>query len=278
MTVLLFSVNLFSQETPVAIVLNGEVMGRTRRYDEPGTFHHVTAKVAERWFATDPDRSIPECRLDGETACEMLIEAIKAAKKKFGFLLHAFVIMENHYHMVIGIPSRSRKGTISRILHAIHSPFAHRVNAVLERRGSVVLERTCTPVIRRVEYLANALNYVHCNPGRCSAGIDPREYKYSSLRTILTSGRGGWNRELVDLAPSAIGLPRYRHLTARWTVRTVTRLLEEWLGGEHRSFSDSICSIAVGTAVDRLEIDLALGQKPVRRGRWAVGAIPDRPR
>ena len=250
-------------------------MGRPRRYDEPGTIYHVTCKMQEPWFATDPERRNPAIALGGETACEMLMECIKEAKPKHEFRLYAFVIMENHYHLVIGVPMSARKGCISRILHAINSTFAHRMNTSLDRRGGVVLERTQTPVIRRPGYLAAAINYVHCNPGRCSAGVDPRSYQFSSFAAIMTAGQAGWYAELVDLEPAELDLPGFEMVSADWLRVKLARLLDRWLGGDQRDFARSICSVAVGTPTDRLAIDLSLGHRPIQRGRWAVSATED---
>ena len=244
-------------------------MGRTRRYTKPGTFYHITAKIPEPWFATLEPKDDQDGRLEGEAACEMLMECLRQAKIVHAFKLYAFVIMPNHYHMIIGIPSSATEGAISRILHAIHSPFAHRVNRVLGRRGSVVLERTQTPVIRRPSYLVNAINYVHCNPGRCRGGVDPRGYKYSSLQAIESGGVKGWYRELVDLSPADLELPGFVQVTSLWLRKRLQRRLSEWLGGRDDGFGVSICSVAVGTPEDRLVIDLSLGQRPVSRGRWA---------
>ena len=245
-------------------------MGRPRRFALPGVFHHVTVQLTAFFFhpRVDPDGGA-DVSVD-EAACEILMEAIREAKRKRPFYLYAFVIMGNHYHMVIGIPRGARQGWISEILHAIHNPFAKRLNRHLGRRGPVVIDRPRTPVIENIHYLARAINYVHCNPSRCAAGLDPRRYRYSSLRTVMSGGQEGWYRELLDQDPSELLVTGFEAATAVWLRHRTSSLLVDNLRGVEDNLKTSMCTLVVGDPIFLRGTRLAVGLRPLRRGRWAV--------
>ena len=86
---------------------------RCRRWDGPGQAHALTVGCY---------RSRPF--LAKERTCDWLGEAIKAARRRLGFELWAYVFMPNHVHLVIY--PKSVDHSISRILLAIKQPVAHR--------------------------------------------------------------------------------------------------------------------------------------------------------
>ena len=65
-------------------------MSRPLRIEYEGAIYHVTARGNERGriFFTKKDY-------------EKFREYIAAAEGKFSFILHAYVLMTNHYHLII---------------------------------------------------------------------------------------------------------------------------------------------------------------------------------
>ena len=68
-------------------------MARPPRMERPGAWHHVTARGNERKAIYRDDR-------DREHFCELLGEAVAV----FGWGVHAYVLMENHYHVLVETP------------------------------------------------------------------------------------------------------------------------------------------------------------------------------
>jgi putative transposase len=68
-------------------------MARPIRIEHPGAWYHVTARGNERRpiYLDDHDRN---------HFCEVLGEGVET----FGLLLHGYVLMDNHYHLLIETP------------------------------------------------------------------------------------------------------------------------------------------------------------------------------
>ncbi len=68
-------------------------MARPLRIEYEGAFYHVTARGNER-------KKIYYSKADYEKFKKYL----KEAEGKYGFVLHSYVLMTNHYHLIIETP------------------------------------------------------------------------------------------------------------------------------------------------------------------------------
>ena len=83
-------------------------MARPLRIEYEGAFYHVTARGNER-------KEIFQTKKDYERFKYYIMEA----KDKYDFLLHAYVLMRNHYHLIIETP----KANLNKIMHYINTVF-----------------------------------------------------------------------------------------------------------------------------------------------------------
>ena len=95
-------------------------MARPLRIEFEGAFYHITARGNER-------REIYESRSD----YEKFKEYIKGAQEKYCFILHAYALMTNHYHLIIETP----KANLSKIMHYINGSYTTYFNARRKRSG-----------------------------------------------------------------------------------------------------------------------------------------------
>jgi len=65
-------------------------MARPLRIERMGAWYHVTGRGNERRAIFRDDR-------DREHFCQLLAEMVE----RFGIRLHAFVLMDNHYHLIL---------------------------------------------------------------------------------------------------------------------------------------------------------------------------------
>ena len=65
-------------------------MARQLRIEYEGAFYHVNSRgnLRERIFFDDRDR-------------DNFIDILKRTKERYSYLLHAYVLMDNHYHLLI---------------------------------------------------------------------------------------------------------------------------------------------------------------------------------
>lgn len=111
---------------------------------------------------------------------EKFIKEIELTKEKYKYKIYAYVIMNNHVHLVI----YDTKDCISKIMHMICSKYAMYFNKKYERVGHVFQNRFKSLCIDTEEYLLNLVRYVHKNPEMEQIGTK-EEYKWSSYKDYL---------------------------------------------------------------------------------------------
>ena len=133
--------------------------------------YHVTARGNERGkiFFTKKDY-------------EKFKEYIAAAESKFGLILHAYVLMTNHYHLLVETPQKK----LSSIMHFINSSYATYVNIKRKRSGHLFQGRYKAILVDKDNYLLELSRYLHLNPVRANMTQRPEEYHYSSYRSFIT--------------------------------------------------------------------------------------------
>ncbi|MEN6320229.1 MAG: transposase [Syntrophaceae bacterium] len=87
--------------------------------------------------------------------------------------LHAFVILDDHIHMVI-----NPIDTLSKIMHSIKSFTAHKINKSLNRTGKVWQDENYDRVIRDEKEYLETLKYITNNPINKNMAKIPEEYKW----------------------------------------------------------------------------------------------------
>ncbi|PYJ69641.1 MAG: addiction module toxin RelE, partial [Verrucomicrobia bacterium] len=95
-------------------------MARPLRIEYPGAYYHVTTRGNERKaiFRDDRDR-------------ERLLELLDRAVKHFHLRLHGYVLMSNHYHLLVETP----RGGLSRALRYLNGVYTQAFNRRHRRVG-----------------------------------------------------------------------------------------------------------------------------------------------
>jgi REP element-mobilizing transposase RayT len=121
-----------------------------------------------------------------EDCKEFFIKQIREYNLKFDFELLGFIIMDNHYHLIV----RTNKDPLDEIMFNINNVFVKYLNRELNRTGHAFESRyKC----KRIESDANLLwllRYVHRNPLRARIVNDLDAYAWSSHR-YYREGAGG---------------------------------------------------------------------------------------
>ncbi len=143
------------------------VMPRKLRLEFAGACYHVINRGNYRAdiFKTEGARSAFETGLF--EACA-----------KSNWVLHAFVIMSNHYHLAVETPDEN----LVTGMQWLQATFANRFNRLRGERGHLFQGRYKALLVEEGAPLGQVCHYLHLNPVR--AGIVPaerlKEYRYSS--------------------------------------------------------------------------------------------------
>jgi putative transposase len=158
-------------------------MARPLRIEYEGAIYHVTARGNERQkiYFTKKDY-------------EKFLEYVESAKKKYGIIIHCYVLMTNHYHLIIETPA----GNLGKAMHHIGGSYTTYINRKRKRSGHLFQGRYKAIVVDKDSYLMELSRYVHLNPVRAGMVERPEEYRYSSYSSYIEKGDGGLvNREMV---------------------------------------------------------------------------------
>jgi putative transposase len=117
--------------------------------------------------------------LKDDTICSIILEDLEFYRRKYGFQLHGYVIMQDHLHLLL---SAKENGNISNIMHDFKSHTAQGINKVLNRNGALWQEGFYDHVIRDQRDLQRRLDYIHKNPLSSGLVEDVSDYRFSSFR------------------------------------------------------------------------------------------------
>ena len=145
-------------------------MARPLRIEYEGAHYHVTSRGNERKaiFKDDTDR-------------EKFLELLGRSVEQFDLRLHAYVLMENHYHLLI----ETRRQGLNRALRYLNGVYTQAFNRRHKRVGHLFQGRYKAILVEKESYLLELSRYIHLNPWRVKEGIDPFKYRWSSLASYV---------------------------------------------------------------------------------------------
>ena len=104
-----------------------------------------------------------------------LINVLKSFREELGYKLFGYVIMDNHYHLII----QTNNYPLQTIMHRLNTRYSKYYNQKYVRVGHVFGDRYKALPVGDQSYILTLLRYIHQNPVR--AGINKvSEYRWSS--------------------------------------------------------------------------------------------------
>lgn len=140
-------------------------MGRKPRIEFNGAVYHVIQRGNNKEYIF---KSIEHKKY--------LLTKITEIKKLMDFEVFGFVLMDNHYHMVI----KCHEDSISSLMHRINGDFGKYYNISFKRSGHVFQGRYKGILVKDNKHLLSLLRYVHQNPVKANICKRVCDYKWSS--------------------------------------------------------------------------------------------------
>jgi len=106
--------------------------------------------------------------------------------KRYHFLLHAYCLMNNHYHLLIETPY----GNLSRGMRQLNGLYTQRFNQRHKRVGHLLQGRYKAILVDKDHYLLTLCRYVVLNPVRAKIVKDPGDWKWSTYRATTGDDQG----------------------------------------------------------------------------------------
>ncbi len=157
-------------------------MPRHARVHAEGLLYHVLARGndGQKIFLSQSDY-------------QGFIEALRTVRQRYPFSLYAYVLMSNHFHLLLEV----HRFPTARILQSLLTGYVRRFNKIHHRRGHLFEGRYKAIVCDRDSYLLELVRYIHLNPVRATMVKRPNEWQWSGHGEYL----GKEKRGLIDSGP-----------------------------------------------------------------------------
>jgi REP element-mobilizing transposase RayT len=150
-------------------------MGRAWRIEFDGAFYHVMSRGNEgrNIFFCDDDR-------------QGFLGAVCEISERFEIDIFAFVLMDNHYHLLI----RTRRANLSKAMQWLGVTYTRRFNNKHSRIGHLFQGRFKSIIVQNDIYLMQLSCYIHRNPLRAGAVNRLARYPWSSYPVYAYGNKG----------------------------------------------------------------------------------------
>jgi REP element-mobilizing transposase RayT len=169
----------------------------------------------------------------------MFLGIFTEAVRRFRWIVHAYTLMTNHFHLVLETP----EPTLSRGMKWMNGKYAQWFNKRHKRSGHLFQGRFKGFLVEKESYLLALIRYVALNPVRAGMVERPEEYRWSSYRA--TAG--------YEAAPP--------WLTTDWALGSFGKDLATQQAG-YRQFIDE------GAGITRSPLEDAVGQLFLGSAAW----------
>jgi REP element-mobilizing transposase RayT len=150
-------------------------MARKPRVEYPGAFYHVICRGNQR-----------QVIFRGDTDRKYYLERLEDYRRRYGFKVYAYVLMSNHVHLLV----ETGPLPLSKIMQGLQLRYTGYYNRKYKKVGHLFQGRYKAILCDRQAYLLELVRYLHLNPGRLRAPMDPWRYRWSSHGAYL--GKNGW--------------------------------------------------------------------------------------
>jgi len=111
----------------------------------------------------------------------MFLDFLGQATKRFGWSITAWVLMTNHFHLVIKTPEPN----LSQGMQWLNGSYASWFNQKHNRSGHLFGARFKSQIVESETYFTRLLRYVVLNPVRAGMVARPEEYRWSSYTATV---------------------------------------------------------------------------------------------
>lgn len=201
-------------------------MARPLRLEFEGAYYHITSRGDQRGriFFDVRDR-------------ERFLEILKRTKERYGYLLHAYALMDNHYHIFIETP----KANLSQIMQNINTSYTVYVNKRHRRCGHLFQGRFKGIIVDKETYLMVLTRYIHLNPVRAGIVKRPEDYRWTSYTEYMDAGKV--KESIVDITGTLSCFSK----TKKAAMKAYREFVNDGIGEENNPLEDVEAGIIMGS-------------------------------
>ncbi len=147
-------------------------MARPLRPEFPHAVYHLTSRgnARQKIFRNDEDRIA-------------FLKILAQVVDRFGWISHAYCLMENHYHLLIETP----QANLSRGMRQLNGTYTQAFNREHRRGGHLFQGRFQAILVEKEAHLLELCRYIVLNPVRARLVKTPGQWSWSSF--LATAGK-----------------------------------------------------------------------------------------
>lgn len=119
-------------------------------------------------------------------------QALATRTAEYHLELKAWVVLENHYHVLVEVPETA---VLGRVAASIHGPLSLAWNRQDGCAGRKVWYRYADRAMRSLRHYYTTLNYIHYNPVKHGLVDSPYDWPWSSLGWYAAQYGRAWLRD-----------------------------------------------------------------------------------
>ena len=144
--------------------------------------YHVTNRTIDKKFYP----------LDLDFLWKLYADQLRIATWAMGAKVHAFVLMSNHYHMLISTPEKN----LDDITRYVQSEISRSVADLTSLKAYSFATRYRWSLIDNVSSYCNVYRYIYQNPLRAGIAKSIADYQHSTIHGML-----GYSKLDIPIAP-----------------------------------------------------------------------------
>jgi REP element-mobilizing transposase RayT len=235
-------------------------MTRQLRVEFENGFYHITSRgnLRDKIFYNVADR-------------EKFLEILGRTKERYGFVLHAYALMDNHYHLLMETP----KPNLSQIMQNINTSYTVYINRKYQRSGHLLQGRFKGIIVDKDKYLISVSRYIHLNPVRARLVKRPVDYPWTSYSAFMDQKS---ETSLVNKEDTLLYFSKRRNRA----VKAYREFVEVDERRDENPFTAMEAGLLLGTGpfrakvlglIERMKVDEEIVQAKRLRKRISIGAV-----
>ena len=149
-------------------------MARPKRIDLPFSLYHVLSRTVSGELAFRDAADFAR-----------FLSYLARYLKQFSFHLHAYCLMDTHFHILVESEAR---GGLSEFMRRLLTAYTVYYNRRHMRHGPLFQGRFKSYLVDKSEYLLAVSRYIHLNPAKKSSPAAHERHPWSSMRHYLNGG------------------------------------------------------------------------------------------
>jgi putative transposase len=129
---------------------------------------------------------------------QLFLDSLKAGFHKYDYMLYAWVILDEHYH--IEFEAQDSK-MLSKIMNQLHGSLSYLFNMMDSTKGRKIFQNYWDTCVREEKDLWRRFNYIHHNPVKHGYCQNMEDFTFSSFTYYLKERGKAWLDDCFSTYP-----------------------------------------------------------------------------